>query len=406
MPALGYTYDDHLPADFSAQSLRDDVRTGLTAPRKWLPPKWFYDKVGSELFEDITALREYYPTRTERAILAESAAAIVGAAGSDTLIELGSGSSEKTRLLLDAMLARTRPTAADTSRRTTGDTAASTAADRGPLPSHVASYVALDVSEDALRSACAALVSSYPRLRVGALRADFTHQLELLPGGANADRRTVAFLGSTIGNFEPAERAAFLRALRAQLGEHDHFLLGADLVKSADVLVPAYDDAAGVTAAFNLNLLDVLNHSLRADFDRTAFDHVVVWDARERVDRDAAAGHPGHGGAPARPRPGRAFRPRRGRTDGDLREVPPGDPDRRTGRRRVRQPRMVDRPAGVVLAVAVGYRLRPTDRSRRSLCVTPQTARSDPHRVGAGHLRHALGNPNSAKGAYQVCHSK
>ena len=107
MPALGYTYDDHLPADFSAQSLRDDVRTGLTAPRKWLPPKWFYDKVGSELFEDITALREYYPTRTERAILDESASAIVAAAGVDTLVELGSGSSEKTRLLLDALLART-----------------------------------------------------------------------------------------------------------------------------------------------------------------------------------------------------------------------------------------------------------------------------------------------------------
>jgi L-histidine Nalpha-methyltransferase len=278
MPALGYTYDDHLPADFSAQSLRDDVRTGLTALRKWLPPKWFYDKVGSELFEDITALREYYPTRTERAILAESATAIVGAAGADTLIELGSGSSEKTRLLLDAMLAEA---AGRAERRghdgAVADPIASYVASYAASP--VASYVALDVSEDALRSACAALVSSYPLLRVGAMRADFTHHLELLPGGAEPARRTVAFLGSTIGNFEPAERGAFLRALRAQLGEHDHFLLGADLVKSADVLVPAYDDAAGVTAAFNLNLLDVLNHSLRADFDRTAFDHVVVWDA-------------------------------------------------------------------------------------------------------------------------------
>ena len=270
MPALGYTYDDHLPADFSAQSLRDDVRTGLTAPRKWLPPKWFYDKVGSELFEDITALREYYPTRTERAILAESAAAIVAAAGSDTLIELGSGSSEKTRLLLDAMLAQ----AVDRAEPRGHDGATD-----DPISSYLGSYIALDVSEDALRSACGALVSSYPRLRVGAMRADFTHHLELLPRGAGTDRRTVAFLGSTIGNFEPTERAAFLRALRVQLGEHDHFLLGADLVKSADVLIPAYDDAAGVTAAFNLNLLDVLNHSLRADFDCATFDHVVVWDA-------------------------------------------------------------------------------------------------------------------------------
>ena len=274
MPALGYTYDDHLPADFSAQSLRDDVRTGLTAPRKWLPPKWFYDKVGSELFEDITALREYYPTRTERAILAESAAAIVSSAGMDTLIELGSGSSEKTRLLLDAMLARTEGRA----ERREQDPAADPSASPGATP--VPSYVALDVSEDALRSACAALVSSYPRLRVGALRADFTHHLELLPAGEQVGRRTVAFLGSTIGNFEPTERAAFLRALRAQLRDEDHFLLGADLVKSADVLVPAYDDAAGVTAAFNLNLLDVLDHRLRADFDRAAFDHVVVWDAQ------------------------------------------------------------------------------------------------------------------------------
>ena len=274
MPALGYTYDDHLPADFSAQSLRDDVRTGLTAPRKWLPPKWFYDKVGSELFEDITALREYYPTRTERAILAESAAAIVSSAGMDTLIELGSGSSEKTRLLLDAMLARTEGRA----ERREQDPAADPSASPGATP--VPSYVALDVSEDALRSACAALVSSYPRLRVGALRADFTHHLELLPAGEQVGRRTLAFLGSTIGNFEPTQRAAFLRALRAQLHHEDHFLLGTDLVKSADVLVPAYDDPAGVTAAFNLNLLDVLNHRLRADFDRAAFDHVVVWDAQ------------------------------------------------------------------------------------------------------------------------------
>ena len=244
-----YTFDDHLPADFSDQSLRADVLAGLTAPRKWLPPKWFYDKVGSELFEDITRLPEYYPTRTERSILDRYAADMVDAAGSDTLIELGSGSSEKTRLLLDAIADQVQGGG---------------------------SYVALDVSEDALRSACAGLVAVYPRLRIGALRADFTHQLDLLPrDGA----RTVAFLGSTIGNFEPAERTAFLRALRSVLDEPDHFLLGTDLIKSANVLVPAYDDAAGVTAAFNLNVLEVLNQRLGADFDRSAFDHVAVWDA-------------------------------------------------------------------------------------------------------------------------------
>lgn len=251
MPAVssGYTYDDHLPADFSAASLRTDATAGLTATRKRLPPKWFYDKVGSELFEDITRLPEYYPTRTERSILMARADAMIAASGSHTLIELGSGSSEKTRLLLDALTDQV---------------------------GEGASYVALDVSEDALRSACAGLAGGYPRLRVGALRADFSHQLQLLPTGG---RRTVAFLGSTIGNFEPAERAGFLRTLRSQLGGDDHFLLGTDLVKSPDVLIPAYDDAAGVTAAFNLNLLDVLNRGLDADFDRTAFEHVAIWDA-------------------------------------------------------------------------------------------------------------------------------
>ncbi|HEY7816004.1 MAG TPA: L-histidine N(alpha)-methyltransferase, partial [Nakamurella sp.] len=250
---FGYGYHDHLPADFFDRSLRDDVLAGLTASRKWLPPKWFYDKVGSELFEDITRLPEYYPTRTERAILTTHAAEIVELAGTRTLIELGSGSSEKTRLLLDAML---RPAGPGTGPEGLG-------------------YVALDVSEDALRLACAGLVAQYPRLRVAAVRADFTHQLDVLPGGLD---RTVAFLGGTIGNFDPAERAAFLAALRERLRPGDHFLLGADLVKPADVLVPAYDDAAGVTAAFNLNVLDVLNRRLGANFDRTDFDHVAVWD--------------------------------------------------------------------------------------------------------------------------------
>ena len=244
----GYTYTDHLPADFSDRSLRADVLTGLTAKQKWLPPKWFYDKVGSELFEDITRLPEYYPTRTERSILTRHAAEIISTAATDTLIELGSGSSEKTTLLLDALLAR------------------------HPADS---SYLALDVSEDALRAACAGLVAVYPQLKVDALRADFTHQLDLLTAGG---ARTVAFLGGTIGNFDPAERAAFLRTLRTQLSDGDHFLLGADLVKPADVLVPAYDDAAGVTAEFNLNVLDVLNHRLGADFDRRSFRHRAVWD--------------------------------------------------------------------------------------------------------------------------------
>jgi len=250
-PNTGYTYTDHLPADFSDRELRADVLTGLGATPKWLPPKWFYDKVGSELFEAITRLPEYYPTRTERSILERHAAEMIGLAGCDTLIELGSGSSEKTRLLLDAMTAR---------------------------GGGAVSYVGLDVSEDALRSAAAGLVADYPELEVAAVRADFTRQLALLPTGGT---RTVAFLGSTIGNFEPAERAAFLRSLRGVLGDRDTFLLGADLVKSPEVLVPAYDDAARITAAFNLNLLDVLNQRLDADFDRRHFAHVALWDAED-----------------------------------------------------------------------------------------------------------------------------
>jgi L-histidine N-alpha-methyltransferase len=246
---IEYIYADHLPADFSDQSLRADVLTGLTAPRKWLPPKWFYDKVGSELFEDITRLPEYYPTRTERSILTRHAGEIIDAAGTTTLVELGSGSSAKTTLLLDALVAQ-HPTDA--------------------------AYVALDVSEDALRSASAGLVAQYPQLAISALRADFTHQLHLLP---TDQPRTVAFLGSTIGNFDPAERTAFLGELRARMDKGDNFLLGADLVKPPDVLIPAYDDAAGVTAEFNLNVLEVLNHRLGANFDRRLFRHRAVWDS-------------------------------------------------------------------------------------------------------------------------------
>ena len=242
-----FTLDVHLPPDFAVEALRNDALAGLTATPKSLPPKWFYDKVGSELFEEITRLEEYYPTRAEREILQARAAEIAATSGCETLLELGSGSSEKTRLLIDAMLA-------------TGS---------------LRSYVALDVSEDALRDAGLSLVADYPGLEVHALVADFEHQLNLLPRKGN---RLVAFLGSTIGNFDPAGRAAFLRNLRDSLGEGDRFLLGADLVKSPEVLVPAYDDASGVTAAFNLNVLSVLNSGLGASFDVDAFEHVAVWD--------------------------------------------------------------------------------------------------------------------------------
>ena len=254
MPTDPITYTDLLPADFDAVTLHDDVRTGLTAVPKTLPSRWFYDKVGSELFEEITRLPEYYPTRSERKILARHSTEIVAVAAAGTLVELGSGSSAKTRFLLDVLTARSRPTG------------------------EPARYVAVDVSEDALRGAADQLRRGYPRLAIDLVRADFTTQLDHLPVPGH---RLVAFLGSTIGNFEPARRSTFLSSLRGVLDPGDHFLLGTDLVKSEQVLVPAYDDGAGVTAAFDLNLLRVLNRRLGADFDVEAFEHRAVWDARQ-----------------------------------------------------------------------------------------------------------------------------
>jgi L-histidine N-alpha-methyltransferase len=260
---MSYRYADHLPANFSLQSLRRDVIEGLLAEHKWLPPKWFYDKNGSALFEEITQLPEYYPTRAERSILEQFAPEVVSRAGCDVLVELGSGSSEKTRLLLDA------------------------------LPAVGSAYVALDVSETALRQAGESVAAAYPQLRIEAVRADFESQLSAVlstgqsaelsgaaSGNRSAQHRLVAFLGGTIGNLAPVKRGEFLNELRDGLSEGDSFLLGADLVKSPEILVPAYDDAAGVTAAFNLNVLDVVNRRLAADFDRADFEHRAVWDAQ------------------------------------------------------------------------------------------------------------------------------
>ena len=279
------TVDNLLPAGFRESSLRSDVLTGLSATPKWLPPKWFYDAEGSALFEKITELPEYYPTRAERAILRAASGEIAAASRAETLVELGSGSSEKTRLLLDALRQ------AGTLRR----------------------YVPVDVSESALRAAGSTVAAEYPGLDVHAVMADFDAYLGpgasgdgAGPGDGSGPRRTVpggrpphsalpgdiprtpgppghklvAFLGSTIGNMLPEERAAFLSRVRSTLRSGDAFLLGTDLVKDPSVLVAAYDDSAGVTAAFNKNVLSVLNASLGADFDLDAFDHVAVWDPR------------------------------------------------------------------------------------------------------------------------------
>ena len=243
--------DRRLPAGFLAESLRADARDGLTADPKSLPPKWFYDAQGSALFDKITELPEYYPTRAEREILQATAAEIAGQTGARTLVELGSGSSDKTRLLLDALRA------AGTLR----------------------CYVPVDVSEPALVAAGAALYAEYPGLDVRAVVSDFEEHLGLPADGEVPAPRLVAFLGSTIGNLLPDQRAAFLARVRAGLRPGDFFLLGTDLVKDPATLVAAYDDDSGVTADFNKNVLAVLNAELDADFDRDEFEHVAVWDA-------------------------------------------------------------------------------------------------------------------------------
>jgi L-histidine N-alpha-methyltransferase len=230
-----------------ARALEADVRAGLGATPKTLPPKWFYDDRGSELFDAITRLPEYYPTRTERAILADHARDVAELTKADTLVELGSGTSEKTRILLDAL------SESGTLRR----------------------FVPFDVSEQTLRSAAAAVADEYDGIAVHAVVGDFEHHLGELPDDGT---RVVAFLGSTIGNLAPEARAEFLADLANGLHPGDALLLGTDLVKDAARLVAAYDDAAGVTAEFNRNVLSVLNRELDADFAPEQFEHVARYD--------------------------------------------------------------------------------------------------------------------------------
>jgi L-histidine Nalpha-methyltransferase len=263
--------DIHLTEADLAQALLADARAGLTATPKTLPPKWFYDKHGSELFERITELDEYYPTRAERAALTAYAADIAATTSATTLVELGSGSSDKTRLLLDALY----------------------------LHGTLTRFAPLDVSEQALRAAATAIDADYPGLDVHAIVGDFTRHLDEIPAGQG---RLVAFLGGTIGNLVPAERARFLAELRAVLAPGEWLLLGTDLVKDPATLVAAYDDAKGVTAEFNRNVLDVLNYQLGADFDPEAFTHVALWDAerewiemRLRAEADMRVHLPGLG---------------------------------------------------------------------------------------------------------------
>ncbi|MEE2031621.1 L-histidine N(alpha)-methyltransferase [Rhodococcus chondri] len=248
--------DVYLAPDELDEALRADAYRGLTATPKHLSPTWLYDAHGSDLFEQITRLPEYFPTRTEFALLRAHAADIADMSRPEILVELGSGSSEKTRVLLDA------------------------------LAPHIHTYVPQDVSEPALRAAVKLLTVEYPDLTVHGVVGDFTASLEHLPGNApslgspgSQGRRMIAFLGGTIGNLVPVERAEFLSGLAAILRPGEGLLMGAGLVTDPDVLIPAYDDAAGVTAEFNRNVLRVLNRKLGADFDVERFTHRAVWDA-------------------------------------------------------------------------------------------------------------------------------
>src|SRR5271156_677887 len=241
---------NHLAADSAFEALCRDVRDGLQSSPKSLPPKWFYDSVGSDLFDQITRLPEYYPTRAEAEILRARSAEVASVTGADTLIELGSGTSEKTRILLDALQ------------------------HSGALRR----FVPFDVDASILSAAATAIQREYPDIEIAAVCGDFEEHLPEIPSGG---RRLFVFLGSTIGNLNRGPRAEFLAALAAVLRPGDSLLLGTDLVKDVGRLVRAYDDAAGVTAQFNRNVLAVINRELDADFDVDAFRHVAAWNSDE-----------------------------------------------------------------------------------------------------------------------------
>jgi L-histidine Nalpha-methyltransferase len=239
--------DSHLEGT-EERSLAGDVLNGLTRPFKELPPKHFYDARGAELFDRICELPEYYPTRAERAILEQHARELSALTGAAELVELGSGTAAKTRVLLDALHA------AGTLKR----------------------YIPVDVTESMVRECAAELTGEYPGLRVHGVIGDFERHLDQVPNAIGP--RIVAFLGGTIGNFPPASRRRVLREIARLLGPEDYLLMGTDLVKDPEILEAAYDDAQGVTAEFNRNVLRVLNRELGADFEPEDFEHVALFD--------------------------------------------------------------------------------------------------------------------------------
>ena len=236
-----------LPDGGALAGMAEVVREGLSSPFKELPPKYFYDERGSELFERITEQPEYYPTRCEREILDARAAEIVAAARPRTLIELGSGAATKSRVLLDAMRDAAR----------------------------LERFVPVDIAEAITRRVASELVDEYPGLAVEGIVCDYETHLERIPRPEGA---LIAFLGGTIGNFRPGPRRSFLARIATLMYPEDRFLLGADLVKEQARLEAAYNDAAGVTSEFNKNVLNVLNRELDADFDPDGFEHVAFWD--------------------------------------------------------------------------------------------------------------------------------
>jgi len=248
---MTYTIDIHLSPDEVRQRMRADALSGLRADTKSIPPVWFYDERGSQLFEEITRLPEYYPTRAERLLLERYAPTVAELSKADTLVELGAGACDKTRVLLSALQ------------------------QFGTL----AKYVPFDVSDEFLRDAASSLSSEYHGLQVHLVIGDFSEHLAQIPTDG---RRMVAFLGGTIGNLDPSRRARFLFDLNCSMSSDDSLLLGADLVKDRRRLVAAYDDAAGVTAAFNKNVLHVLNAQLGGNFDPDLFAHVALWNEEEQ----------------------------------------------------------------------------------------------------------------------------
>jgi L-histidine N-alpha-methyltransferase len=254
------TLSNHLAADSAYHALRRDVLDGLQRAPKTLPPKWFYDSVGSDLFDQITRLPEYYPTRAEAEILRVRSAEVASASDADTLVELGAGTSEKTRRLLDALRGR--------------------GALRG--------FVPFDVDASVLSTTATAIQREYPGIEINAVCGDFEEHLAEIPGDG---RRLFVFLGSTIGNLTPGPRAHFLSTLADVMRPGDSLLLGTDLVKDTARLVRAYDDTAGVTARFNRNVLAVINRQLDADFDVDAYQHVARWNPdEERIEMWLRAG--------------------------------------------------------------------------------------------------------------------